>query len=89
LFEDMLGAEEEGDGLVRRLSALGGRAAENDVLRASPSACPVQFDASPVFHTHYLVHEDTRAQIARMLSSALRNAPGNDDAAAVARKEAA
>ena len=34
LFEDVLGAEEEGDGLVRRLSALGGRAAENDAMRA-------------------------------------------------------
>ena len=71
LFEDVVGAEEEGDGLVRRLSALGGRPAENDVLRATPARCPAQFDASPVFHTHYLVHEETRAQIARMLASAL------------------
>lgn len=71
LFEDMLGAEEEGDGLVRRLSALGGRAAENDAMRLSPSLCPAQFDASPVFHTHYLVHEGTRSQIAHMLASAL------------------
>ena len=89
LFEDVMGAEEEGDGLVRRLSALGGRAAENDQLRASPPACPVQFDASPVFHTHYLVHEETRGQIARMLASALRNGPGNDAAPPVADREAA
>ncbi len=89
LFEDVMGAEEEGDGLVRRLSALGGRAAENDQLRASPPACPVQFDASPVFHTHYLVHEETRGQIARMLASALRNGSGNDDASPVAHREAA
>ena len=71
LFEDVMGAEEEGDGLVRRLSALGGRAADNDALRAAPAGCPVQFDASPVFHTHYLVHEETRTQVARMLASAL------------------
>jgi hypothetical protein len=71
LFEDVCGAEEQGDGLVQRLSALGGRAAENDTLRATPERCPVQFDASPVFHTHYLVHEETRALVARMLASAL------------------
>ncbi len=69
LFEDVIGAEEEGDGLVRRLSALGGRPAENDAAR-----CPAQFDASPVFHTHYLVHEQTRAQVARMLAHALGDA---------------
>ena len=85
LFEDVMGAEEEGDGLVQRLSALGGRAAENDAARTAPGRCPVQFDASPVFHTHYLVHEDTRGQIARMLGSAL----GHDAAASVAREEAA
>jgi len=67
LFEDVMGAEEEGDGLVRRLSALGGRTAEKD----APERCAAQFDASPVFHTHYLVHEETRRQIARMLASAL------------------
>ena len=67
LFEDVVGAEEEGDGLVQRLSALGGRAAERD----APERCAVQFDASPVFHTHYLVHEETRAQVARMVGSAL------------------
>jgi hypothetical protein len=89
LFEDVMGAEEEGDGLVRRLSALGGRPAENDAMRATPALCPVQFDASPVFHTHYLVHEETRSQIARMLSSALRNATSNNDASPVAHKEAA
>jgi hypothetical protein len=89
LFEDVMGAEEEGDGLVRRLSALGGRAAENDAMRMSPAMCPVQFDASPVFHTHYLVHEQTRSQIARMLSSALRNGSTGDDASPVAHKEAA
>ena len=89
LFEDVMGAEEEGDGLVRRLSALGGRAAENDAMRASPALCPVQFDASPVFHTHYLVHEQTRTQIARMLASALGNGERNDDAAPVSQKEAA
>ena len=89
LFEDVMGAEEEGDGLVRRLSALGGRAAENDAMRASPALCPVQFDASPVFHTHYLVHEQTRAQIARMLASALGDGERNDDAAPVSQKEAA
>ena len=67
LFEDVMGAEEEGDGLVRRLSALGGRTADlGDAQR-----CPAQFDASPVFHTHYLVHEQTRVQVARMLASAL------------------
>ena len=81
VFEDMFGAEEEGDGLVRRLSALGGRAAEN----ASPERCPLQFDASPVFHTHYLVHEQTRAQIARMLGSAL----GAGAAASVMPRQAA
>jgi hypothetical protein len=75
LFEDVMGAEEEGDGLVRRLSALGGRQAENDAMHASPALCPVQFDASPVFHTHYLVHEQTRAQVARMLAGALATAP--------------
>ena len=89
LFEDVLGAEEEGDGLVRRLSALGGRAAENEAMRATPAMCPVQFDASPVFHTHYLVHEETRWQIARMLWSALHNGSGDNDASSVARKEAA
>ena len=88
LFEDIVGAEEESDGLVRRLSALGGRAPENELLRTSPPRCPVQFDASPVFHTHYLVHEETRLQIARMLGSALGLAGGND-ATAVAHKEAA
>ena len=61
---------------------------ENELLRASPDRCPVQFDASPVFHTHYLVHEETRLQIARMLGSALGLAGGND-ATAVAHKEAA
>jgi hypothetical protein len=89
LFEDMLGAEEEGDGLVRRLSALGGRAAENDAMRASPALCPALFDASPVFHTHYLVHEETRSQVARMLSCALHDGSGNTDATPVVHKEAA
>ena len=89
LFEDVMGAEEEGDGLVRRLSALGGRAAENDAMRTLPAMCPVQFDASPVFHTHYLVHEQTRTQIARMLSSALRDGSTDNDASTVAHKEAA
>jgi len=89
LFEDMMGAEEESDGLVRRLSALGGRMAENELLRASPDRCPVQFDASPVFHTHYLVHEDTRRQIARMLGSALAMVSGNNGASSVAHKETA
>jgi hypothetical protein len=89
LFEDVAGAEEESDGLVRRLSALGGRAAENDALRATPARCPVQFDASPVFHTHYLVHEETRSQVARMLASALRRGARDDDASPVARREAA
>ena len=74
LFEDVVGAEEESDGLVRRLSALGGRSADN----GTPAGCPMQFDASPVFHTHYLVHEQTRLQIARMLARAL----ANEDAAA-------
>jgi hypothetical protein len=85
LFEDVLGAEEEGDGLVRRLSALAGRPAENDAMRASPGRCPVQFDASPVFHTHYLVHQETRTQIARMLAHAL----GHPDAPALDQREAA
>ena len=89
LFEDVMGAEEEGDGLVRRLSALGGRPAENEAMRASPALCPVQFDASPVFHTHYLVHEETRGQIARMLASALHGGSGHDDASPVAHREAA
>ncbi len=71
LFEDVMGAEEESDGLVRRLSALGGRPSDNAALRGAPAACPTQFDASPVFHTHYLVHEQTRTQIARMLARAL------------------
>ena len=71
---------------MQRLSALGGRAAENDALRTEPERCPVQFDASPVFHTHYLVHEETRTLVARMLASALGNAaPG---AAAVAGEAA-
>jgi hypothetical protein len=81
LFEDVVGAEEEGDGLVRRLSALGGRPAENDAARSLPGRCPVQFDASPVFHTHYLVHEETRSQIARMLASALGREAGRPPAA--------
>jgi len=85
VFEDMVGAEEEGDGLVRRLSALGGRAAES----ASPERCPVQFDASPVFHTHYLVHEQTRAQIARMLGSALGADAGAVAATAAVQRQAA
>jgi hypothetical protein len=89
LFEDMMGAEEESDGLVRRLSALGGRAPENELLRASPERCPVQFDASPVFHTHYLVHEETRRQIARMLGSALGLVVVDNAASSVAHKEAA
>jgi hypothetical protein len=89
LFEDVLGAEEEGDGLVRRLSALGGRPAGNDAMRASPAMCPAQFDASPVFHTHYLVHEQTRSQIARMLWSALHGGAVDDDVSPAARKEAA
>ena len=88
LFEDVMGAEEEGDGLVRRLSALGGRPAENDALRATPGRCPAQFDASPVFHTHYLVHEETRSQIARMLASALGVRTGNNPAS-VPHEEAA
>jgi hypothetical protein len=78
LFEDVLGAEEESDGLVRRLSALGGRPADNEALRVAPAACPTQFDASPVFHTHYLVHEQTRTQIARMLARALADRPAPD-----------
>ncbi|MEP6506171.1 MAG: hypothetical protein ABJD97_22735, partial [Betaproteobacteria bacterium] len=82
LFEDVVGAEEESDGLVRRLSALGGRPSDNESLRAAPTTCPTQFDASPVFHTHYLVHEQTRTQIARMLARALADGPG-------LRKEAA
>jgi len=86
LFEDMMGAEEESDGLVRRLSALGGRAADNELLRAVPDRCPVQFDASPVFHTQYLAHEQTRRQIARMLGSAL---DGHNDANPVAHQETA
>jgi len=89
LFEDMMGAEEESDGLVRRLSALGGRAPENELLRASPDHCPVQFDASPVFHTHYLVHEETRRQIARMLVSALGAVCVDNGAPSVAHKETA
>jgi hypothetical protein len=89
LFEDVMGAEEEGDGLVRRLSALGGRPAENDALRATPERCPVQFDASPVFHTHYLVHEETRTQIARMLASALGVRSDTNEASCVVQKEAA
>ena len=89
LFEDLAGAEEESDGLVRRLSALGGRAADNELLRASPDRCPVQFDASPVFHTHYLAHEQTRRQIARMLGSALGLFPGNNGGPPVAREETA
>ena len=76
LFEDAMGAEDEGDGLVQRHSALGGRAAENERLRAPGASCPVQFDASPTFHTHYLVHEATRAQIARLLAQALAAGPG-------------
>jgi hypothetical protein len=89
LFEDLMGAEEEGDGLVRRLSALGGRTADNDVLRATPARCPAQFDASPVFHTHYLVHEETRAQVARMLASALVAGPRENAGSPVLPKEAA
>jgi hypothetical protein len=89
LFEDIVGAEEESDGLVRRLSALGGRAPENDLLRSSPQRCPVQFDASPVFHTHYLVHEETRRQIARMLGSALEPVAGEHAALPAAPRETA
>jgi hypothetical protein len=89
LFEDVLGAEEEGDGLVRRWSALGGRVAGNEAMRTTPARCPAQFDASPVFHTHYLVHEETRSQIARMLSSALRNGAEDEDAPALVHQQAA
>jgi len=89
LFEDMLGAEEESDGLVRRLSALGGRVPDNELLHASPDRCPAQFDASPVFHTHYLVHEQTRRQIARMLVSALGAVPVDNGTPLAAHKEAA
>ncbi len=89
LFEDMCGAEEQGDGLVQRLSALGGRAAENDALRSSPERCPVQFDASPVFHTHYFVHAETRALIARMLASALGSGTAAAGTPAVRVREAA
>ena len=89
LFEDVLGAEEEGDGLVRRHSALGGRLAENPAMGASPTLCPAQFDASPVFHTHYLVHAGTRAQIARMLARALAGADRDNDDSSVVQKEAA
>jgi hypothetical protein len=71
LFEEVLGAEDEGDGLVQRRSALGGRPSENALAGESPTACPARFDASPVFHTHYLVHEATRSQVARMLARAL------------------
>jgi len=89
LFEDVMGAEEESDGLVRRLSALGGRLADNELLHASPDRCPVQFDASPVFHTHYLAHEQTRRQIARMLGSALGLVSGNNGTSSVAHEETA
>lgn len=89
LFEDIVGAEEESDGLVRRLSALGGRPSQNELLRTSPHCCPVQFDASPVFHTHYLVHEETRQQISRMLGSALGLASGNNATSSVAHEETA
>ena len=74
LFEDMMGAEDEGDGLVqapfraRRLRAPG----NDPVWRGAPGfRVPRSSDASPVFHTHYLVHEATRAQVARMLAQAL------------------
>ncbi|MGN6527309.1 MAG: alpha/beta hydrolase, partial [Burkholderiaceae bacterium] len=60
LFEDAMGADDEGDGLVQRHSALAGRTATD--------AC---FDASPVFHTHYLAHEATRERVGRMLGQAL------------------
>ena len=49
----------------------------------------MQFDASPVFHTHYLVHEETRRQIARMLVSALDAVPVDNGAPSVAHKETA
>ncbi|HEX7688432.1 MAG TPA: hypothetical protein VF453_12035, partial [Burkholderiaceae bacterium] len=62
LFEDAMGADDEGDGLVQRHSALAGRSATD------AGAC---FDASPVFHTHYLAHEATRVQVRRMLGQAL------------------
>ena len=88
LFEDVFGAEEQGDGLVQRLSALGGRPAENDTLRATPARCPLQFDASPVFHTHYLVHEETRTLVARMLASALGDGAAAATSPAAAREAA-
>ena len=39
LFEDVIGAEEEGDGLVRRLSALGGRVAGRAMLARRAARC--------------------------------------------------
>jgi hypothetical protein len=67
LFEHAMGAEDEGDGLVQRHSALGGLPAD----ASSGSDVPTRLDASPVFHTHYLAHEATRRQVARMLAEAL------------------
>ncbi|MBW8779006.1 MAG: hypothetical protein JF585_07290, partial [Burkholderiales bacterium] len=54
-----------------------------------PQRCPAQFDASPVFHTHYLVHEETRTLVARMLASALGNGAAAGVAASVVAREAA
>ena len=68
LYEDARGDSEAGDGLVRCDSALAGRPAGDE-------ACATRFDASPVFHTHYLLHAATRARIARMLRHALQETP--------------
>jgi len=58
--EDIGGAEVGGDGLVARESALAGRAGD-----------AIAHDASPVFHTHYFMHEPTREQMARVLNQLL------------------
>jgi hypothetical protein len=61
LLEDLGGAEVDGDGLVARHSALGGRSA----------AVQGAHDASPVFHTQYFAHPATRGQIAERLAQLL------------------
>ncbi|TMG96826.1 MAG: hypothetical protein E6H79_21930 [Betaproteobacteria bacterium] len=60
LVEDIGGAEVGGDGLVARESALAGRVGD-----------AIAHDASPVFHTHYFMHEPTREQMARVLAQLL------------------
>jgi hypothetical protein len=60
--EDIGGAEVNGDGLVARASAFGGR---------DHGADGTTHDASPVFHTQYFGHAQTREQMSQRLAQLL------------------